>query len=782
MENSLNISQDKFRKYHRTYLQHDFISVLDEPWYIADTRTVDDPPNLCYSCRHINFRYLLKNYVKINRGPYLVLKDVNARTNTCSFCRLVVECLRHQDGTTTLETEKDEEYVICQLSSEEKDRRATSYHICLWRRKLFNRVFLYDPIFLQELSTFSVGSGGRAAPPQPDFSMLRRWLHRCETYHSPLERTETMPSNEQSRDLGVALRAIDVVDECIVILPALTRYLALSYVWGGVKGLELTKGNLEILMCRKSLTIDVNWTRIPQTIKDAISLVTFMGERYLWVDSLCIVQDDSDKHFQIGNMHHTYENAVLTIVAAYGAHANAGIPGIRLEQSTRNIRQFQERIEGNLTLANRLPDITVAVDESVWNTRGWTYQERILSQRLLLFTGDQIYFQCSHGASFCEDLVEEDNEENLLTTGQLEEITPGTINVLQPQDAAPAINFNLYTTSVKSYTSRSISFQADTLNAFAGVLQCLKPRFRSKFVFGLPETELDMAILWQPVSSGRPREDDSGHLLFPSWSWAGWDGKVDYLLSNAEILPRIAWKDFSSNTYIDLDTFRSPIDKSAENASTWILSSSDATFENFHESHDPLRLFLHPTARENERISRQLTEPHSGRFLGVQTLCARFLVSDRHASITAAILSCTPAEHNICALELHSEAGSCIGTLQLPSYLTLRMCNTTQDFILLSRTRLTSDPCDPQHYPSITNDLVDPTLLDTKISLAEDEMNELDYVDFDTSRYNVTKPWCLYNIMLIETRNEVSYRVGLGRVHVDAFLEATPTYREVLLG
>ena len=110
-------------------------------------------------------------------------------------------------------------------------------------------------------------------------------------------------------------------------------------MWGGVSQLLLTKSNQELLFRDGSL---LNFEKkIPQVIKDAMQFVRNIGERYLWVDSLCIVQDDeSIKHHLISNMGSIYNSAVATIVAASGEDATHGLPGVR--ENTRVLENSME--------------------------------------------------------------------------------------------------------------------------------------------------------------------------------------------------------------------------------------------------------------------------------------------------------------------------------------------------------------------------------------------------------------------------------------------------------
>jgi len=148
------------------------------------------------------------------------------------------------------------------------------------------------------------------------------WLDTCEYDHGETCKAEP----RQGEDIRILL--IDVVDKRLVSGSSTCRYLALSYVWGDVSMLRMLKSTLKKYSVAGSL--DPQNPDIPKTISDAMYLVFALGERYLWIDSLCIVQDDTEqKHYYISRMDVIYSNAVATIVALSGKDANAGLPGIR---------------------------------------------------------------------------------------------------------------------------------------------------------------------------------------------------------------------------------------------------------------------------------------------------------------------------------------------------------------------------------------------------------------------------------------------------------------------
>jgi hypothetical protein len=141
---------------------------------------------------------------------------------------------------------------------------------------------------------------------------------------------------------------MDLQKQCVVEIPIDQKYVALSYVWGSVQTVHLLKANMSRLMSEGSL--DHYKSLLPQTIQDAMQLVELMKQRYLWVDSLCLIQDDPED-IGLGTqvMDIIYELSDLTIIAAGGVDASAGLVG--LHESSRTPTHVVREIGPGVTLA-----------------------------------------------------------------------------------------------------------------------------------------------------------------------------------------------------------------------------------------------------------------------------------------------------------------------------------------------------------------------------------------------------------------------------------------------
>jgi len=210
-----------------------------------------------------------------------------------------------------------------------------------------------------------------------------------------------------------------------------------------------------------------------------------------------------------------YGNSVFTICAASGSDAMAGLPGA-LPQS-RNLIQQSERC-GSLNLMVVRP-VESAIRKTTWNTRAWTFQERLMSKRSLIFVDSRVVFQCRK-ATWSEEMDYEAQHPtwNLDMVG-----SPFALFKENP--------LRRYSSFVELYSSRRLTHLSDKLAAFSGMEATLRGPLAASFHYGLPDSYFDWALLWElkPKERSKGYEVDRKHReIFPSWSWSGWDGGVEW--------------------------------------------------------------------------------------------------------------------------------------------------------------------------------------------------------------------------------------------------------------
>ena len=379
-----------------------------------------------------------------------------------------------------------------------------------------------------------------------DYESIKRLVFDCEEGSGDCQECDTTLSRPHS---STAITLIDVTHECIVPATSEARYLALSYVWGDVEMFSLTSENRARLQVPGSLCSF--YSLIPQTILDAMAFTRNLGERYLWVDVLCIEQDDISKRSeQIRQMHIIYSSAVLAIIAFGPPDATQGLPGVRpgtmlpiMSQKIMGTR-FESTFENSWRLTDSMEDT------SKYLTRAWTLQEYLLSPRSIIFGYRETIFVCSH------------SEPRGITGKKYDSsgLKPLYGRILMKKWTSRDLDegLELYEALVRAYTKKDLSHHSDRLYAFSGCLSQLQPAI-GQCVQGLPTANFARALLW---SARLPRDLDTAEWplppprgpprrmgMFSSWSWADWDDSAEYSMLEQEVRMMIQDIEVSSQSH-----------------------------------------------------------------------------------------------------------------------------------------------------------------------------------------------------------------------------------------
>ncbi|KAG9316274.1 heterokaryon incompatibility protein-domain-containing protein [Chiua virens] len=373
--------------------------------------------------------------------------------------------------------------------------------------------------------------GGRYVGPRVDTGLIRAWLDECEHKHGEdcmpylgfLEENKE-PAEEKAQESTFPKFVIDVKESCVVETPSQCRYVALSYVWGEAKVFTHLKENSQALRVRGAL----NKFPITATIRDAIVLVRSIEERYLWVDSICITQDDKAiSEPEIKRMGTIYSKALFTLVVAAGNHANNGIPGVG-ERFRKDVQKVLKIDDYELLTVIDARETPSGIEKTTWAERGWTFQERILSNRVLVFSEDEVYWSCRLASHSEERALEQVRDIDRLHKPfpELYAATALSWETLSPFDYS-----QLYYDLLFKYRERQLTRQTDLINAFSGVSEILSKVQDDRFIWGLPESLFSYAMTWSftghtvrnEVEVTILRADKSKEdVPIPSWSWAAW--------------------------------------------------------------------------------------------------------------------------------------------------------------------------------------------------------------------------------------------------------------------
>jgi hypothetical protein len=295
------------------------------------------------------------------------------------------------------------------------------------------------------------------------------------------------------------------------------QWCSLSYVWGGDQLFKTTRGTLN------SRLQGFHTTDVPQTIRDAITVCRNLGICHLWVDSLCIIQDSAnDLTIELGKMAKVYQQAYLTISAASCKSVMEGF----LHNRPFYYRHFQptalhfQDLEGRQNRAILAEISDDNVDDPI-NFRAWTYQERILSPRLLKFSSQHLEWICrtcrlAHGETFRKEFGE-----------YIHEGIPVENRSIPLVPCIPGRDMHDWETIVENYSTKALTDKADKLVAISAIAEINQMSNADEYLAGLWKKDLLPGIMWRVEMTNGPPPRPTKYQA-PSWSWASVNCPVLY--------------------------------------------------------------------------------------------------------------------------------------------------------------------------------------------------------------------------------------------------------------
>jgi len=356
---------------------------------------------------------------------------------------------------------------------------------------------------------------------------ISQWLARCVEHH---DTCNAKANFTPTRVIAVGSSG----DNQVRLMNAVPKqpYAALSYCWGSdLDGVVITNTwNFQ----RHCISIVLN--SLAATIQDAIFVCRGLGIHFLWVDALCIIQDDGNDWLrESARMRLVYSNAYLTIVAHNAAPSKEGFLGKQFFGQP----SWQRRFCSNRARLQRKYHLRVGIvpfSLEMWQEfskveeRGWTLQECILSPRLVHFTGLELVWECEQGPSLCEC-------GHMMACGAAGQPTKTQFS----QYGIDNITNQSWMRLVGDFTSRNLSRQSDRLIALSGLAEMVYARTNKTrtYLAGLWSSNLQEQLLWHSYNTQRSRPSPP---TAPSWSWASlgtpiiWEGPwMELGLSQVEV-------------------------------------------------------------------------------------------------------------------------------------------------------------------------------------------------------------------------------------------------------
>jgi hypothetical protein len=269
---------------------------------------------------------------------------------------------------------------------------------------------------------------------------------------------------------------------------------------------------------------------LPKTFADAVLLTRKLGIKYIWIDSLCIIQGDPEDWVrESARMAEVYQNAVLTISADGAADGSQGLFQITTLPICEVSIPFQSPSGSGLICARETTldgegdhvHIIGHKQNEPLRHRGWALQEWLLSNRIVHFTTDELLWECK-ALQFCQCQVTSQS-----STEWEEQMQGQWYRGLYYKKGKGdrGGGYLEWPQVVRDFTKRQLTIQTDTLPALSGLAAFNKSNAAEDYIAGLWKSELPDAMLWQVSSEKSERYED---YYAPSWSWASTKGTIDF--------------------------------------------------------------------------------------------------------------------------------------------------------------------------------------------------------------------------------------------------------------
>jgi hypothetical protein len=362
-----------------------------------------------------------------------------------------------------------------------------------------------------------VGSG-------PYFDLLALWVETCNKAH------QCVPQSDGPLPTRVLdIESVRDSNSLRLFCPSRNergKYIALSHCWGKLEEIQ------KKFFCTYECNINkrcksIDYGSLPKSFQDAVIITRALGIRFLWIDSMCIIQphkgcsnkcgQSKDWETESKKMESYFGSAYCTIAATSAKDSNQGF----LHPRAGKCAKVPNATGGPLYVLEDSDDFRRDVEEGALNQRAWVYQERALSRRTIHFTKTQTYWECGHGI-LCEDFIRMRNPR---------------ANIFADPDFPKSflkcdknLGFRLFQMVFTEYSKLALSFSSDKSIAISGLEQRISRTLNTGVKYGVFGYFPHRSLLWQRSGDTMmSRIRHSTVVELPSWSWMAYDGEISYM-------------------------------------------------------------------------------------------------------------------------------------------------------------------------------------------------------------------------------------------------------------
>ncbi|OJD30666.1 heterokaryon incompatibility [Diplodia corticola] len=501
-------------------------------------------PSSRTSAKKLRFRQstIELDYSRVDR-----LRDMPSLSATekagCQFCRLLIRSLRSYYGQMWHELDGSETIEISRMRySWGKHLQSLKVNL-VYNRAVVSRSeeFAFPIAAHPGASTEWLGITRRPRYESilsEDGTQLQRgvaemitgWISGCKDHSALMKNADTLPTrllDVRNTDAQGGIRLIGSFEHTEVMEGVPWKYAALSHCWGDPARppLKTTRENID------AMSTSIPFETLPRNYQDAVTVCRSLGIPFLWIDSLCIIQDDKqDWELESPRMAEIYEQAYITIIPTVAKSCHEGFLS-RSPLDPRSVAHiaFQSAlnppIQGSYMIedANFTKDLHVRLQflrdtkETRWGSRGWTFTEQLFATSRLYFGATGLHWSCDE--KYCSELHHGDQQPEEFSLRSY-------INMTARLSSSQ--HWKWYR-QILEYSSRCLTVPHDRLPAISAFAKKIASMTGDRYLAGLWQSDLSNGLLWQ--SRGGSDEQQQHHVraniilpdtpeyVAPSWSW-----------------------------------------------------------------------------------------------------------------------------------------------------------------------------------------------------------------------------------------------------------------------